>query len=199
MGTRHLTMVIKNGETKVAQYGQWDGYLEGQGANILHFLKKTNLDYFKEKLNDVSFYTEKQMEENWEDFAISQKIDPKAPFVDSDIMYEFYKIYPTLNRDMGSDILNFIIDNKGKVMLRDDSSFAKDSLFCEFCYVIDFDKNAFEVYEGFNKDILNESERFAKLQNAKDEYKPVKHFISFSLDNLPSEEDFVNSKLDKDD
>ena len=52
------------GETKVAQYGQWDGYLKGQGANILHFLKKTNLDYFKKKLNDVSFYTEKQMEEN---------------------------------------------------------------------------------------------------------------------------------------
>ena len=26
MGTRNLTCVFKDGEYKVAQYGQWDGY-----------------------------------------------------------------------------------------------------------------------------------------------------------------------------
>jgi len=32
MGTRHLSMAYnKGGEVKVAQYGQWDGYPEGQG------------------------------------------------------------------------------------------------------------------------------------------------------------------------
>jgi len=38
MGTRNLTMVISDGKTKIAQYGQWDGYPSGQGADILAFL-----------------------------------------------------------------------------------------------------------------------------------------------------------------
>jgi hypothetical protein len=38
MGTRHLIKVIYNKETKVAQYGQWDGYPDGQGLTILNFL-----------------------------------------------------------------------------------------------------------------------------------------------------------------
>ena len=40
MGTRNLTLVKdKEGKTKVAQYGQWDGYPEGQGSTILNFIK----------------------------------------------------------------------------------------------------------------------------------------------------------------
>ena len=40
MGTRNLTMVISNGKTKVAQYGQWDGYPDGQGMTALSTLKR---------------------------------------------------------------------------------------------------------------------------------------------------------------
>ena len=44
MGTRNLTMVInQEGETKVAQYGQWDGYPSGVGASVLSFLKNKEL------------------------------------------------------------------------------------------------------------------------------------------------------------
>jgi hypothetical protein len=39
MGTRNLTKVIdKDGITRVAQYGQWDGYPEGQGKSMLDFI-----------------------------------------------------------------------------------------------------------------------------------------------------------------
>jgi hypothetical protein len=38
MGTRHLIEVKIDGELKVAQYGQWDGYLTGQGVNIADFI-----------------------------------------------------------------------------------------------------------------------------------------------------------------
>lgn len=38
MGTRHLISVVLDGEYKIAQYGQWDGYPSGQGQAIVDFL-----------------------------------------------------------------------------------------------------------------------------------------------------------------
>ena len=40
MGTRHLTAVHVDGEYKIAQYGQWDGYPEGQGMTALTFARR---------------------------------------------------------------------------------------------------------------------------------------------------------------
>ena len=197
MGTRHLTMVIKDNKTKVAQYGQWDGYLESAGVNILNFLKKYNLNYFKEKLDNVSFYSNEEERKNWKEFAISKGIDPEERFVEYTIMDEYNNIYPALNRDIGTDILEMIINNNKPLKLRDESAFAKDSLFCEYAYVIDFDKNVFEVYKGFNKEPLNNDERFYYLQDINEEYKPVKLVVSFSLNKLPTKEEFI--EFDKED
>ena len=58
MGTRNLTCVVKNGEFVVAQYGQWDGYPDGNGFKILEFLEKINLDDFNKKVENLSFYEE---------------------------------------------------------------------------------------------------------------------------------------------
>jgi len=41
MGTRHLIFVWYKGKFHIAQYGQWDGYPEGQGIKIVRFLTKT--------------------------------------------------------------------------------------------------------------------------------------------------------------
>src|SRR5574337_1233174 len=56
MGTRNLTAVMMNGEYKVAQYGQWDGYPEGQGKTILEFLSGDgNIEKLKSALQRVRF------------------------------------------------------------------------------------------------------------------------------------------------
>lgn len=67
MGTRNLTMVVKNKKTKVAQYGQWDGYPSGQGRTILEFLKTRDLKKFADQLEKVSFYTKEEYEKVWEE------------------------------------------------------------------------------------------------------------------------------------
>lgn len=73
-------------------------------------------------------------------------------------------------------------------------NFVADSLFCEYAYVIDLDKNTFEVYEGFIKTPLSEEDRFCFLQERRrdETYYPVKLVKSYALNSLPSEEEFLN-------
>lgn len=56
MGTRHLISVVLDGEYKIAQYGQWDGYPSGQGQAIVDFLLDNfDREAFKRQLAKCRF------------------------------------------------------------------------------------------------------------------------------------------------
>ena len=194
MGTRNLTMVInKEGETKVAQYGQWDGYPSGQGTTILSFLQAYDLDEFNEKLNVISFFNKKEEEE--------LNNDPN-----------WLTKYPWLTRDLGGEILKTIFNNKfvkktfdpvtfdyhystievDIKKLINQTTFAGDGLFCEWAYVVDLSKGTFEVYEGFVKTPLDSTERFYYLQKEDSDYSPVKLVKEYKLSELPTGKEFLN-------
>lgn len=65
MGTRHFIGVKQNGEFKVAQYGQWDGYPSGQGANVLKFLQNVDLKQFAEKVSKCVFIDSENIRQKW--------------------------------------------------------------------------------------------------------------------------------------
>lgn len=195
MGRRNLTMVISNGQTKVAQYGQWDGYPTGQGSTALSFLHKVvsdgELAKFKDCVDSIKWLTEEQVEQ-----------------IDKD--NNWVRNYPYLSRDAGADILNAIYYGKLEVNegfntkkvttvdvlgLQNGEDFAADSLFCEWAYVIDLDKGTFEAYKGFNKSPLTEDDRFYPMQvenkhfeerRKDDQYYPVKLVRSYQLTDLPT-------------
>ncbi len=50
MGTRNVTAVILDGEKRVCQYCQWDGYPTWAGAHIMEFLKDCDFEQFKKAL-----------------------------------------------------------------------------------------------------------------------------------------------------
>lgn len=197
MGTRNLTMVISNGETKVAQYGQWDGYPEGQGVTALNFLTNTDLNKFKEKLNSVKFIngTKQKEIDKW-----LKSIGCENGWMTGEQANLYHEKYPLLTRDNGADILNLIMESEEEInWVTDSSEFAADSLFCEWAYVIDLDKNTFEVYEGFNIEPLTINDRFYYLtaesekEHRDKQYYPVRMIKSFDLNNLPFEDEFINS------
>ena len=62
MGTRNLTAVFIDGEYKVAQYGQWDGYPGGQGMTALHFLRdEMEEERFKDAVRKSVFIDPKEL------------------------------------------------------------------------------------------------------------------------------------------
>lgn len=175
MGTRNLTCVMVNKEYKVAQYGQWDGYPGGQGSTILDFLKTTNLNEFKEKLKSVSFMTKEEIEK-------FNKIHDGQ---------DWSKTHPELSRDAGGTILQLIMDGKTKII--NTIGFAGNSLFCEWCYVVDFDKGVLEVYKGFNKKPIDEG-RFVsgdETLESTEKYEPVVLIKTYKLNDLPDEQEFI--------
>nr|DAN70796.1 MAG TPA: hypothetical protein [Caudoviricetes sp.] len=70
MGTRNLTAVYLDGQYKVAQYGQWDGYPEGQGITALTFLRdKMDLELFKEALRNSSYIPSEELTALWKQYG----------------------------------------------------------------------------------------------------------------------------------
>jgi hypothetical protein len=199
MGTRHSIIVILNGETKVAQYGQWDGDPGGQGSDIYKFLKEVmdshpavlhdpkiveeygpapttpdSFTQFKEAVAQLTPVTQ----EKWDEYLLKYGND------------NFFTHLPHFSRDCSSEILSLILDGAVKEV-KLDPNFVKDSLFCEWAYVIDLDKNTFEVYEGFNEEPLTPEDRFYfdGYKSDRNGYYPVKLKKSYSLNALPASND----------
>jgi len=143
MGTRGLTKVIdKEGITKVAQYGQWDLYPEGQGMKILGIL--TTDRYAVEELElalDKCYFVSDEERE-----ALYKEYNDKYP--DTEHMKKFSSMLPSFSRDTCGDILNVVRWSAGPVPLTDESAFESDELFCEGVYIVDYQSNKFITKYG---------------------------------------------------
>jgi hypothetical protein len=188
MGTRNLTIVINERKTVVAQYGQWDGYPEGQGATVLEFLKAVDLAKFKEKLKQVRFIDKTKEKEIK---AFCESIGSKDGWMNGEQAKLYHEKYPLLTRDNGADILNLLYNfpDGETAWIHNERAFAADSLFCEWAYVIDLDKEVLEVYEGFNQQPLGKGQRFKGMKlreyNSGDTYYPVRCIKKFKFSELP--------------
>lgn len=77
MGTRNLTMVYSNGEYKVAQYGQWDGYPEGLGSQLLKYLKGINIPELRNAVNKCTYLTKENFDEINNNIDKAREDNPK--------------------------------------------------------------------------------------------------------------------------
>lgn len=185
MGTRNLTMVILKKETKVAQYGQWDGYPSGQGATVVDFIKNNPVTKMIKMLERVKFIDDEKQKEIDEWFK-SIGVNDGWMNMEQSAMYQAK--YPLLTRDNGANVLNLLMESEDDVLwLHDSTDFAADSLFCEWAYVLDLDKRVLEVYTGFNKGEVDKKSRFADLEesdNGSSEYKTVSLLAKYRFKDL---------------
>jgi hypothetical protein len=202
MGTRHLIMVMHEGEYKVAQYGQFDGYPSCRGVAVLDVLRGTTPDQLRERMAYVEpltllgMYKLQQQQDKYIERKTKEYQKAAEPNPRDKAATEWFAKHPELSRGYCEEILTKILDNKANLHLpiKLDIEFAADSLFCEWAYVIDLDKNKLEVYEGYNKKQLGKTARFAFLNHLRDEaagYHPIAKVTEFDLNKLPSNEDFI--------
>jgi hypothetical protein len=161
MGTRNLTLVKNNlGETKIAQYGQWDGYPSYSGIQALEFLRdEYNQQLLNVKLDLVQFIGDEEVDELYKQFE-STDWENKA----------FLNAYPGLHRDSGIDILKIVANATFPIKTVDNSEFANDSLFCEGIYEVDFSTNKFtsnfnDIVVAYDLNNLPTNEEYLKAMS----------------------------------
>lgn len=191
MGTRNLTCVVLDGEYKVAQYGQWDGYPSGQGITALHFLRDEMIrPLFEERVRALSWVTEEDRKAEW----VECGADPDSTWVTLDVSDRHKELYPHNSRDTGAGILALIQESRVPLKLVSALDFAGDSISNEWTWVVDLDQDTFEGYEGFVK-YPHEGERFSDFEpyTAHDGtiYYPVRHVATFDLNDLPTDDQFL--------
>lgn len=192
MGTRHLTIVKNKGEIKVAQYGQWDGYPDGAGINIVNFLHEIRspemMEIFRRRVELVRWATEQEIESINEAMEMSGLSDP------------INMLYPEFSRDTSTNLLWLIMngkehylqpdnqesrldsirfqlvsasinegESKEATLLNNSLDFGNDRTFCEWAWVIDLDEDKLECYCGGRtsdgpKGVFEEFENPVRLQ-----------------------------------
>lgn len=146
MGTRHFIGVVSEEQYKIAQYGQWDGYIEGQGAVVLEFLAKADLEILKTKLNNCRFIENSEVRQMYVNAGDSP--DNNSGFVSCEIADKFNNMYPSLSRDTGAQILNLVYWSTSEIPLVNREDFLSDDVWCEFGYVINLDRRTLQCYNN---------------------------------------------------
>jgi len=140
MGTRGAYGFHKGGRDKIT-YNHFDSYPTGLGADVAEFVK----NHTDEELNEIfdriilvksgDAPSKEQIKECFRFYR---------PGVSMNTPEEWYSLLRAAQGDLEAHArgLRYMIDN---------ADFLRDSLFCEWGYVINLDKGVLEVYRGFQK------------------------------------------------
>ncbi|OBT74565.1 hypothetical protein VF21_07555 [Pseudogymnoascus sp. 05NY08] len=192
MGTRHLICVFHRGRFVIAQYGQLDGYPEGQGFTIIAFLLgagniarlKAGLTHIytptAEEVSEIEKEASQMVHEYWEKsvregFSLRGKIQAACP---------------TMSPETSAGVLELVAKATAEapVPIQQKLTFINDGLFCEWGYVIDLDAEVLEVFCGLEKEHEGSSKRFKDVEGAEEGLVPSL-IKSFAFAELPEKKD----------
>jgi len=200
MGTRHLICVFYNGRFVVAQYGNCDGYPEGQGRTLVKFLRDPgNIQRLKDGLEHTYTLSEDEA------LMAKRRID-KLRGLERVVWAAFVQypdalltsmitesLYPSLHGETGAGILEVIAQAfpEKKVPIKIELSFANDGLSCEYAYVVNLDTKALEVFSGAEG--KTPGHRFGDVGKADDTVPSFISSFKFSeLQGMKSKQEFVD-------
>lgn len=144
MGTRGIYGLRKNKKDKIT-YNHYDSYPSWLGENIFDFIKRHSIEEMNnlydrlilvdENKNIITLTAEEQ-----------EKLDKLIEYDDEGKIKE-KDMYWLLRTFQGN--LDKYDEFKNVDFMCDGHDFIKNSLFCEYGYIINLDTNKLEVFEGF--------------------------------------------------
>jgi hypothetical protein len=174
MGTRGAIGIRIDGQDKIA-YSHFDSYPDGLGKDAVKFIRKWLADG-REKMRDAGRAL----------ILIDEKIPPTAeqkaklaPVTDLGVSKQSTDDWYCLTRKLQGDLGGYLKYG----VIPDGHAFLKDSLFCEWAYVVNLDDFSFEVYRGF-QNAPHTNGRYAGLGEDRG-YYPVALVKAFALDDIP--------------
>jgi len=183
MGTRHLTVVVKDEKVRVAQYGQWDGYPDYTGIGILEILRE-DLDNIINGLDNCLWVDDGIRENMHKHIEEVSKTSIEGNWMTLEQSEVYQDLYPEQHRSTGYRILKIVADSQTPLYLTNSFDFAAETVFCEWAYVIDLDNGKFETYESGTHQTRQGI--FARLGN-----KTVNMVATYDLGELPSDEEYM--------
>lgn len=152
MGTRGLFGFRKNKQDKLC-YNHYDSYPDGLGIEIMDYIKSHTNEKMNEVYDDIKLFNN---DKPIKDFTKEEYEEYKHILKEFGIKENLKGInnYDTLNDLISTSIkygrLSFYDNKKSNERLMcDDNDFIKDSLFCEWAYIINLDTNNLEIWKGF--------------------------------------------------
>lgn len=178
MSTRGLYAIRKGGVDK-GTYNHSNSYPDGLGRDIIEFCKLHTI----EELNTFYLLTNLINSDNMP--------TPEQIKICKDNGYANFSVstgkeddwYCLLRNLMGNfNAYSRAIDNNQQIFMEDGIDFIKDSLFCEYAYIINLDNETLEFYLGFQNQ-ADPSNRYGKEPNDSG-YYPCKLVMTTNLTDL---------------
>lgn len=175
MSTRGSIGFIHNNEYS-GVYNHSDSYPSGLGDGVVEFCRQVaDWPAFIANFAKVRFVgsghkpSPEEIEQNkkWANLSVSNRS---------------YEDLYCLLRELQGEAALYAIQAGEVTLLEDSSEFIKESLFCEFAYVLNLDELAIEFYQGFQKSPQPDN-RFGTSQS--DGYYPCRKVGSFPLTAIP--------------
>lgn len=207
MGTRGAFGVIIGEQEKIG-YNQMDSYPEGKGIENLRWIRAVVEEGLLEETRQLASDCRVVSDDKK---PTKKDIQHLNQFTNLGVSERSTDDWYCLTRETHG----YISDMLACGYIYDSHTFPLDSLFCEWAYIVDFDRNVFEVYEGFQKELPKKGRWAGRptpeedRQNYLDhlewcadnkrepwlpkvaEYKAVELVASWPLDALPSDQEFL--------
>lgn len=144
MSTRGSYGFYKNGENKLT-YNHFDSYPSRLGQDVVNFIKLNDDNSLENIFNSIQLVKEDDYPNEVEQLTLKQ-LGYGTQYRGKNL--QWYEIIGPHAGDLG-------IYSSGFTFMLNNNDFIKNSLFCEWAYIINLDSKELEIYKGFQKEPNN--------------------------------------------